>query len=66
MRAKHFLSIFIITMALGVPTYVFAKSGYVRPPPPITESRPILSECGTHRYHDPETNECRGPGDFWN
>ena len=65
MKAGHFLFAFIITMTLGVPTFAPAKSGYVRPLPPVTESSPILSGCGTHRYHDPETNECRGPGDLW-
>jgi hypothetical protein len=77
MRTLFTVAIAILTMV--IPVCVWAKGGYVRPPSVhviaavplvVPHSLPSISAheafggCGSHRQRDPETQKCRGPGNF--
>jgi hypothetical protein len=60
------------------PAYVLAAGAMRLPPPHVIAAVPLvvphslanitaqeaLGGCGTHRQRDPETQQCRGPGNF--
>ena len=76
MRTLFAVIVAVVTML--TPTYVLAAGAMRLPPSHVIAAVPLvvphslpnisgheaLGGCGTHRQRDPETQKCRGPGNF--
>ena len=79
MMGRLVILVALAELTIVAPTLASAKGGYVRPPPvhviaavplvvphslPNISAHEVLGGCGSHRQRDPETQRCRGPGNF--
>jgi hypothetical protein len=76
---RTLFAVIVTAATVLIPACGLAKGGYVGLPPvhviaavplvvpqslPNISAHEALGGCGTHRQRDPETQRCRGPGNF--
>jgi hypothetical protein len=75
---RTLFAVIVAVVTVLTPTYVLAAGAMRLPPPHVIAAVPLvvphslpnisgrdaLGGCGTHRQRDPETQKCRGPGNF--